>query len=149
MHHEKSYFPPALAGLLLLTIAAISLFALAMLDSTHAPVQAKSNYLTAFRNTYPAVAGSQLDSCATCHTSVPNRNPYGEAYRHFALAVCIGIEKKAPRVQMAYGALGAKKRVSNTFRAQENPLKRVFCSMRDHPHRQQQRISLILINCRS
>jgi len=44
-------------------------------------VQAKSNYLTDFVNTYPNTAGTQLDSCSTCHTSVPNRNPYGDDYK--------------------------------------------------------------------
>ena len=44
-------------------------------------VQAKSNYLTSFVNTYPQTAGTQLDSCSTCHTSVPNRNPYGDDYK--------------------------------------------------------------------
>ncbi len=46
-----------------------------------AVVQAKSNYLTDFVNTYPNTAGTQLDSCSTCHTSVPNRNPYGDDYK--------------------------------------------------------------------
>ena len=44
-------------------------------------VQAKSNYLTEFVNTYPNTAGTQLDSCSTCHTSIPNRNPYGDDYK--------------------------------------------------------------------
>ncbi len=44
-------------------------------------VQAKSNYLTNFVNTYPQVAGTQLDSCNVCHTSIPQRNAFGEDYR--------------------------------------------------------------------
>ncbi len=44
-------------------------------------VQAKSNYLTSFVNTYPATSGTQLDNCSTCHTSVPNLNPYGQDYQ--------------------------------------------------------------------
>ena len=43
--------------------------------------QAKSSYLSSFVNTYPSTAGAQLDSCHTCHTSVPNRNPYGQDYK--------------------------------------------------------------------
>ncbi|MCO6451078.1 MAG: hypothetical protein J5I90_09865 [Caldilineales bacterium] len=51
--------------------------------SRETPVAAKSNYLTAFRNAYPAIAGTQLDSCSVCHTdSIPTLNPYGADYRN-------------------------------------------------------------------
>ena len=32
-------------------------------------------------NTYPAIVGSRIDSCSLCHTSAPNLNPYGSAYK--------------------------------------------------------------------
>ncbi len=44
-------------------------------------VQAKSSYLAQFISTYPQVAGTRLDSCNTCHTSVPARNPYGADFK--------------------------------------------------------------------
>ncbi len=46
-----------------------------------AEVQAKSNYMTSFRNTYPAISGTQLDNCSVCHTSIPSLNSYGADYR--------------------------------------------------------------------
>lgn len=70
-------------GLSLLMIITFVLFALTIMSSKQAPVQAKSNYLTAFRNTYPAITGSQLDSCSTCHSGIPNLNSYGDAYRNY------------------------------------------------------------------
>ena len=49
--------------------------------TTGGVVQAKSNYLAEFVRTYPQTAGTQLDSCNVCHTSIPNLNPYGQDYR--------------------------------------------------------------------
>ncbi|MDR9449771.1 MAG: hypothetical protein RI637_01025 [Acidimicrobiia bacterium] len=40
---------------------------------------AKDSILTSFTSNYPATAGSALDSCSTCHTSVPALNAYGSA----------------------------------------------------------------------
>jgi hypothetical protein len=45
------------------------------------PAQAKSSYLAAARAQYPTIAGTALDGCSLCHTSVPNRNPYGADYK--------------------------------------------------------------------
>ncbi|MGZ8755072.1 MAG: hypothetical protein ACXW15_07785, partial [Acidimicrobiia bacterium] len=42
---------------------------------------AKDSILNSFTTTYPATAGSTLDSCSTCHTSVPALNAYGAALR--------------------------------------------------------------------
>lgn len=47
-----------------------------------APAQAKSSYLAAFVSTYPAAAGSKLESCTLCHTAnIPDMNSYGSDYR--------------------------------------------------------------------
>ena len=67
----------------LIVIAAVvmlSLIAMIWLNQD-AEVQAKSNFMTSFRNEYPGIAGSQLDSCAVCHTNIPNVNGYGSDYR--------------------------------------------------------------------
>ncbi len=42
---------------------------------------AKDSILTSFTSNYPATSGSALDSCSTCHTSVPALNAYGSALR--------------------------------------------------------------------
>lgn len=45
------------------------------------PVQARSNFLTAFVTAYPAAAGTKLNSCQLCHTaSMPARNSYGDDF---------------------------------------------------------------------
>ncbi|HHB90614.1 MAG TPA: hypothetical protein ENK60_04830, partial [Anaerolineae bacterium] len=67
-----------LAGFVVLLLAGAFLF---WPQSQADVVQAKSNYLTSFVDTYPHTAGTQLDSCNTCHPSVPDLNPYGEDYR--------------------------------------------------------------------
>lgn len=48
--------------------------------SADAPVYAKLSYLEAFRSEYPAAAGSRIDTCSLCHSAVPQRNSYGDAY---------------------------------------------------------------------
>ncbi|RME84283.1 MAG: hypothetical protein D6775_05930, partial [Caldilineae bacterium] len=63
------------------SLIVLALVILAAVDMRQAPVQAKSNYLTAFRSTYPGISGSQLDSCAVCHTSIPARNAFGADYK--------------------------------------------------------------------
>ncbi len=45
------------------------------------PVYATSSYKSAFEAAYPAAAGSRIDACALCHSSVPARNSYGEAFK--------------------------------------------------------------------
>lgn len=55
--------------------------ALLLLAGRPTPAQAKSGYLDAFINTYPAATSSKLNNCATCHTAVPNLNPYGADYK--------------------------------------------------------------------
>jgi hypothetical protein len=42
---------------------------------------AVSDYLAAFRSEYPAAVGSRIDACGVCHSSVPQLNPYGSAFR--------------------------------------------------------------------
>src|SRR4029453_9122779 len=44
------------------------------------PVHAGVEYLANFETTYPAAAGSKIDSCGLCHTAVPQLNPYGTAF---------------------------------------------------------------------
>jgi hypothetical protein len=41
---------------------------------------ASSDYVLML-GTYPNIAGSRIDSCSLCHTSAPNLNPYGAAYK--------------------------------------------------------------------
>lgn len=78
---------PARRGkrLRLLASATLGLIALASallwLAGRPAPAQAKSSYLDAFVNTYPAAASSKLNNCSLCHTTVPNLNPYGADYK--------------------------------------------------------------------
>lgn len=65
----------------LLILAGILVALAAGLLSRPTPVAAKPNYLSAFRTTYPAVAGTALDSCSVCHTSaIPELNAYGHAF---------------------------------------------------------------------
>lgn len=47
---------------------------------------AKDSILTSFTSNYPATAGSALDSCSTCHTSVPALNAYGSALQAAGLS---------------------------------------------------------------
>lgn len=42
--------------------------------------EAKSDYLAAFRNEYPAAVGSRIDACSLCHSAVPQLNSYGSAF---------------------------------------------------------------------
>ena len=42
---------------------------------------AKDSILNSFTSTYPATAGTTLDNCSTCHTSVPTLNAYGAALK--------------------------------------------------------------------
>jgi len=53
----------------------------AFLGERQPPVQAKSNYLTAFVAAYPHTAASALNSCSVCHTSIPQLNSYGHDYQ--------------------------------------------------------------------
>jgi len=39
-----------------------------------------SDYLERFNDKY-GTRGTQLDACTTCHTTIPNLNPYGEDFR--------------------------------------------------------------------
>ena len=50
------------------------------LASTARPAGALPAYLTAFEAQYPAAAGTRIDSCNLCHTTVPALNPYGAAF---------------------------------------------------------------------
>lgn len=42
---------------------------------------ATNGVLDSFTGSYPATAGTSLDNCSTCHTSVPALNAYGSALR--------------------------------------------------------------------
>ena len=44
--------------------------------------EAKSSYQSALINVYPVLNNSKLDSCQTCHTNVPDLNPFGQAYQN-------------------------------------------------------------------
>ena len=56
----------------LLVVAAVS-FAC----SAHATLRYRREFVTR----YPGVKASKLDDCATCHTSAPELNPYGKAWK--------------------------------------------------------------------
>ncbi|MDO8727172.1 MAG: Ig-like domain-containing protein [Candidatus Methanoperedens sp.] len=59
-------------GLLLLTVIALIGIPQALASDT---------YPAEFTAQYPNTVNSKLNSCSTCHTSVPTRNPYGAAWR--------------------------------------------------------------------
>src|SRR5262245_37358943 len=54
--------------------------ALVLMVTTACPVHALTSYLDAFRTQYPAAAGSRIDGCSLCHSTVPQLNPYGSAF---------------------------------------------------------------------
>jgi hypothetical protein len=56
-------------------VVALGLFALTDTAS------ATNGVLDDFTTAYPATAGTSLDSCSTCHTSVPALNAYGSAVK--------------------------------------------------------------------
>lgn len=58
-----------------LVVVALGVFALSDTAS------ATNGVLDNFTATYPSTAGTALDSCSTCHTSVPALNAYGSAVR--------------------------------------------------------------------
>lgn len=41
---------------------------------------ARSDFLEEFNDTY-GTAGTRLDSCITCHSTIPNLNPYGDDFQ--------------------------------------------------------------------
>ena len=47
---------------------------------------ARDSILSSFTATYPATAGTTLDNCSTCHTSVPTLNAYGAALKASGLS---------------------------------------------------------------
>lgn len=47
---------------------------------TPQPVQAHPEYLTGFLNTYPNASSTKLNSCALCHHSGADANPYGSDF---------------------------------------------------------------------
>ena len=59
-------------GLLLLTVIALIGIPQALASDT---------YPAEFTAQYPNTVNSKLNSCSTCHTSAPTRNPYGAAWR--------------------------------------------------------------------
>ena len=63
-----------IAGALLLSLAAMIWL------NQDAEVQAKESFMNRFRNTYPGIVGTQLDSCTVCHTNIPRVNSYGDDY---------------------------------------------------------------------
>ena len=46
------------------------------------PALAVRAYLTSFQATYPDAAGSRIDTCTLCHSSLPARNSYGTAFEN-------------------------------------------------------------------
>lgn len=52
----------------------------ALLATGASPASAKSAYLADFRSHYESAAGSRIDACGLCHSTVPNLNPYGRAF---------------------------------------------------------------------
>jgi len=88
MTHERSSIPPHFPFLrpYWFLVAGLSLFLVmgGILFWPHhdaSIVEAKSSYLTEFVNSYPHTSNTQLDSCNTCHTNVPDLNSYGRDYR--------------------------------------------------------------------
>lgn len=60
-----------------LIVAVAGVFALTGPDTA----SATNAQLNAFTGAYPATAGTSLANCSTCHTTVPQLNPYGAALR--------------------------------------------------------------------
>jgi hypothetical protein len=59
------------------------LLATVIAAATLASAYAVDSYLSSFRSTYPAAAGTRLDSCSLCHKDInasSARNAYGSAY---------------------------------------------------------------------
>ena len=71
-----SWIAIVLAAALLVALAALVL-------RKPEPVQATSNFMTVFAETYPDTAGTRLNACQLCHTSeaMPALNAYGSAYQ--------------------------------------------------------------------
>jgi hypothetical protein len=65
---------------LLIFIAALTVLTIATVVTSARPAQARISYLTSFVNTYAGVSATKLNSCTLCHTSVPARNAYGQAF---------------------------------------------------------------------
>lgn len=56
------------------------LLVLAMTAGTFSIAYARSDFMEKFKDTY-GTRGTPLDTCITCHSNVPNLNPYGEDFR--------------------------------------------------------------------
>jgi len=71
---QKNAFGPTLI------LAGIALLAVMFSLSKPKTVRAEPADLSSAAAKYPNIAGTALDSCDLCHTSVPDLNPYGAAY---------------------------------------------------------------------
>lgn len=56
------------------------LWVLATTAGTFSIAYARSDFLGKFNDKY-GTRGTRLDSCITCHSNVPNLNPYGDDFR--------------------------------------------------------------------
>jgi len=56
------------------------LLVLAMTAGTFSMAYARSDFMEKFNDTY-GTRGTPLDTCITCHSNIPNLNPYGEDFR--------------------------------------------------------------------
>src|SRR5512135_1017554 len=74
---QKLPGPPVM----LVTIAILAVVAIFLRLSSQTTVSANFGDLSLAESTYPQIVGSRIDTCALCHTSAPNLNPYGAAYK--------------------------------------------------------------------
>ena len=77
---RQSFFG-RLFGLFLIALGALILLIIPAWLSRPTPAIANPTGMATFKNRYPGIAGSKLDSCTTCHTAaIPATNPFGAAY---------------------------------------------------------------------
>ena len=61
-------------GLFLIALGAFILLIIPAWLSRPTPAIANATGMATFKNRYPGIAGSKLDSCTTCHTTIPATN---------------------------------------------------------------------------
>src|SRR5512140_2337095 len=66
---------------MLVAIAILAVVAIFLRLSSSTTVSANFGDISLAETTYPNIVGSRIDTCALCHTSAPNLNPFGAAYK--------------------------------------------------------------------
>jgi hypothetical protein len=66
---------------MLVVIAILAVIAIFLRLSSQTTVSANFGDLSLAESTYPQIVGKSIDTCALCHTSAPQLNPYGAAYK--------------------------------------------------------------------